>query len=88
MWQGTVVGEVVGDYREENYKTNFEIAHKNSKLQRERKNIGFSQPTLDLNSVRVKAFRPPLDSTPAGAKTPNTKTPEKESSASKERSQK
>ena len=35
----TVVVSSVGDYREENYKTYFEIAHANFKLQSERKNI-------------------------------------------------
>ena len=37
--QGTALGEAVGDYREENYKTGFEIWHKNSKLQRKRTDI-------------------------------------------------
>ena len=37
--QGTVVVEAVRNYIEENYKTDFEIARKNSKLQSKRKNI-------------------------------------------------
>ena len=37
--QGTAVGDTVADYRKENYKTDFEIWNKNSKLQSERENI-------------------------------------------------
>ena len=35
----TVVGESVGSYIEEKYKTDFEIAHKNSKIQNNLKDI-------------------------------------------------
>ena len=37
--QGTAVGAAVVDYREENYKTDFDIAHENSKFQSECENI-------------------------------------------------
>ena len=49
------------DYSEENYKNDFEILMEDSKLQFERKNIERSQP--------------PLDSTPFGGKTSDSKTP-------------
>ena len=48
-------------YSEENYKTDFKIWMKNSKLQFERKKIERSLPPLDL--------------TPAGAKKLDEKTP-------------
>ena len=67
--KGTLVGAAVGDYREENYKTDFEIWSKISKLQSEPKNIEMS--------------RPPLDSTPVGVKTSDAKTPATDSSARK-----
>ena len=37
--KGKAVGDAVRDYREENYKTDFEIWNKNPKLQSEHKNI-------------------------------------------------
>ena len=37
--KGTVVVNSVGDYKEENYETDFYIWNKNSKLQSEHKNI-------------------------------------------------
>ena len=40
--QGTAVGAAVVDYREENYKTDFDIAHENSKFQSECENIELS----------------------------------------------
>ena len=61
-------------YSEENYKTDFKIWMKNSKLQFERK--------------KIERSLPPLDSTPAGAKMSDTKTPEMEYSARKEKAQK
>ena len=67
--QITEVGLAVGDYREENYKTYFGIAHKNSNLCKERKNIELS--------------RPPLDLTPVGVKTSDAKTPTTDSSERK-----
>ena len=59
----------MADYIKENYKTDFEIGNKNSKLQSERKNIEMSQPTLDSISV--------------GEKKSDTKTPEIQSSSRK-----
>ena len=59
LCQGRVVVEAMGKHREENYKTDFEIAHKNSKLQKESEN--------------VEIIRPPLDSTPVGAKNSDAK---------------
>ena len=50
----TAVGDTVVDYRKENYKTDFEIWNKNSKLQNERKNIKTSRPTLYLIPVGAK----------------------------------
>ena len=67
--QVTVVGDAVEYYIKENYKTDFEIWNKSSKLQSERKNIEMSQP--------------PLDSIPVGAKNPDKKTPATDSSARK-----
>ena len=60
LGQVTSFGAEVVYYREENYKTYFEISHKNSKLQNDCKNIELSWPFLDSN--------------PAGAKTPDAKT--------------
>ena len=57
------------DYRKENYKTDFEIWNKNSKLQSEYGNIETS--------------RLPLGSIPVGAKTTDAKTPVTEYSARK-----
>ena len=42
VWKGTVVGSGTGDYREGNYKTDYEIAHKNSKLQSKHENVELS----------------------------------------------
>ena len=46
----------MGYYIGENYKTDFEIAHTNSKLQSERENIELSRPPLDLTPVVAKEF--------------------------------
>ena len=62
------------DYNKENYKTDSEIWMENSKLQFGRKNIERS--------------RPPLDSTPVGAKISDAKTPATESLTRKEKAQK
>ena len=70
--QVTVVEESVSDYIKENYKTDFEIWNKISKLQSERENIETSLPPLDL--------------IPAGKKMSDAKTPATESSAGKEKS--
>ena len=86
--QGTAVGESVGDYGEENYKTDFEIAHENSKLQSERKIIELSPPPLDTTSVGTKSIRPPLNLTSVGAIATNAKTPVTGYSARKEKPQK
>ena len=45
--QITAVGDSVGDYREENYKTYFEIWNEDYKLQSKHKNIETSLLTLD-----------------------------------------
>ena len=74
LCQGRVVVEAMGKHREENYKTDFEIAHKNSKLQRDRNNI--------------EIIWPPLDSNPVGEKTSDEKTPAIDSSARKEKPRK
>ena len=52
--QRTSVGASVGDYRRENYKTDFEILHKNSKLQSERKSI---LTTFEFDSCWYKNVR-------------------------------
>ena len=57
------------DYKKANYKTNFKIWNKNSKLQSERKNIEIIQPPLDL--------------IPVGAKLSDAKTPTTDSSTRK-----
>ena len=51
----------VGDYKRENYKTEFEIAQKHSKLQSEGKNIELSRPQFYLTPVCAKAFQSPFD---------------------------
>ena len=54
LGQGIAVVDTVGDYREETYKTDFEIWNKNPKLQSEHKHIETSQPLLDLTPVGAK----------------------------------
>ena len=86
--QWIAVGLVVGYYRRENYKTDCEFVHKDSKLQSERKNVELSQPILDLTPVGVRVFWLPLYSTPVGAKILDAKTPATDYSARKEKTQK
>ena len=52
--QGTVIGDSVRGYIEENYKTYFEIWKKKYKLQSKRENIKMSQPPMDSNPVIAK----------------------------------
>ena len=44
----------MADYRKENFKTDFQIWNKDSKLQSEHKNIEISQPPLDSIPIGEK----------------------------------
>ena len=56
LGQGIAVVDTVVDYREETYKTDSYIAHKNSKLQGKHENIELSRTSLDSTPVVAKEF--------------------------------